>query len=135
MSLAADALRAERDVVLGLCAGLSDADWKADSGCPGWSVHDVVAHLGALYWLAADRSRLPDSGDLGVEAANDFQVSHRRSLSPAAVLADYAEASGAAVAVLATFDGQVAELPLGDLGTYPLTTLPAAYCFDHYLHI
>lgn len=135
MSVAVDALRAERDLVLGICAGLSDADWKADSGCPGWSVQDVISHLGALYWLVADRSRLADSGDLGAEAAGDFQVRHRRNLSAAAVAADYAEASEAALAVLDTFDGQHDEIPLGDLGTYQLTTLPAAFGFDHYLHI
>lgn len=135
MSVAVDALRAEQDVVLGLCGGFSDADRKADSGCPGWSAQDVISHLGALYWLVADRSRLADSGDLGAEAAGDFQVRHRRHLSAAAVTADYAEASEAALAVLETFDGQHDEIALGDLGTYQLTMLPAAFGFDHYLHI
>jgi hypothetical protein len=40
-------LEADRLALLEICAGLTDADWKADSGCAGWSVQDVVAHLGA----------------------------------------------------------------------------------------
>jgi hypothetical protein len=28
-----------------------------------------------------------------------------------------------------------AEVPLGDLGTYPVSMLPKAFCFDHYLHL
>ena len=42
-----EALQEEREVVLGICARLSEADWAAESGCPGWSVKDVISHLGA----------------------------------------------------------------------------------------
>jgi uncharacterized protein (TIGR03083 family) len=43
---AVGALRADRDAILELGAGLTGADWAAASGCPGWSAKDVVAHLG-----------------------------------------------------------------------------------------
>ena len=45
------ALRADRDAILELGTGLTEADWAAASGCPGWSAKDVVAHLGALLRL------------------------------------------------------------------------------------
>ena len=54
-----EALQEEREVVLGICAGLSEADWAAESGCPGWSVKDVVSHLGAGYWMVADPPSRP----------------------------------------------------------------------------
>ena len=54
-----EALQAEREVVLGICAGLSEADWAAESGCAGWSVQDVISHLGAAYWMVADPSSRP----------------------------------------------------------------------------
>jgi uncharacterized protein (TIGR03083 family) len=135
MTKATDALSADRDVVLGICASLDDAGWKAPSGCPGWSVQDVVSHLGALFWAAVDRKHLPDAGDRLIEQAGDFQVENRRHISAAEITADYEAVSARALDALASWDGLDQQVPLGDLGTYPLDTLPTAFCFDHYVHI
>lgn len=35
--------------------GLSDADWMKDTGCPGWTVKDHVAHVASLEVLLAGR--------------------------------------------------------------------------------
>jgi uncharacterized protein (TIGR03083 family) len=135
MAKSIDALGADRAALLDICARLDEAGWKADSGCPDWSVQDVVAHLGALFWALVDPTQLPDVTGLPTEQAQDVFVESRRGLSPAQVLADYASVSAQALEVLATFDGQDTPLPLGDLGTYPLSALPTAYNFDHYVHI
>ena len=45
---AIDALHAEREAMLKIGTGLTDAEWAAASGCPGWSVKDVLAHLEQL---------------------------------------------------------------------------------------
>jgi uncharacterized protein (TIGR03083 family) len=135
MTKAAEALSADRDVVLGICAGLDGAGWTAPSGCPGWTVQDVVSHLGALFWAAVDRGHLPDAGGRPTEQAGDFHVESRRHLSPAEIAADYESISARALDVLASWADLDMAVPLGDLGTYPLSTLPAAYCFDHYVHI
>jgi uncharacterized protein (TIGR03083 family) len=135
MTKAIDALAADRAVLLDICARLEERDWKSDSGCPGWSVLDVVAHLGALFWAVVDPTQLPDVAGLPTEQAQDTYVESRRGLSPAQVVADYAAVSAQALELLATFDGQDAEIPLGDLGTYPLSVIPTAYSFDHYVHI
>ena len=132
---AADALRADRAALLDICAGLSDADWKAESGCPGWSVQDVVAHMGALYWLMVDGSKLPDTTGLPTEQAQDVNVEARRSWSSSQVVEDYALVSEQAIEMCAGFEQQDFLLPLGDLGTYPASVLPNAYAFDHYTHI
>ncbi len=135
MSMAIESLRAERGVLLDLCAGLDDATWKSPSGCPGWSVQDVVAHMGALYWLVVDRTVLPDVSGVPTERAQDVLVESRRSLPAATVLEDYASVSASAIAALAELEPLDFEVPLGDLGTYPVGVLPTSFAFDHYTHI
>jgi uncharacterized protein (TIGR03083 family) len=135
MSKVTDGLEADRAALLEICAGLGEADWRAESGCPGWTVRDVVAHMGALYWLIVDRTKLPDVADLPTERAMDVYVSDRGWMTPEQVRADYESVSTAALPVLASLDGQDFEIPLGDLGTYPAGTVPTAYSFDHYVHI
>ncbi len=134
-SAAIKALEADRVALLEICAGLTDADWKAESGCAGWSVQDVVAHLGALFWLVVDPSTLPDAGGLPTERAQDVYVEARRSLGPAQILADYETVSAEGIERLTGLDSQDFELALEDFGTYPASVLPNAYCFDHYTHI
>ena len=129
-----EALRAERDVVLGICAGLSEPDWAAGSGCPGWSVQDVISHLGAGYWMVADPSSRPGGPGLLFERGQDALIAARRVLSPAETVADYEDVSTKAIEILAGLLGNDNEVPLGDLGTYPAGILPTAFCFDHYAH-
>jgi uncharacterized protein (TIGR03083 family) len=135
MSLATEGLEADRAALLAIFAGLTEADWQAQSGCAGWTVQDVVAHMGALFWVVVDRKRLPDVSGLPTEQAQEVYVAARRALSAAEVAADYESVSAAAMPILASLDGQTFELPLGDLGTYPATLVPTAYNFDHFVHI
>lgn len=135
MTDAIDALAADRAALLEICAGLRDGDWKAGSGCAGWSVQDVVAHMGALFQLVVDPSVLPDAQGILTERAQDVYVESRRGLAPAEVVAHYTEVSEKALGVLRDLAQADFKLPLGDLGTYPASVLPLAYCFDHYTHI
>ncbi len=130
-----EALGADRAELLGICAGLDAAGWAAPSGCPGWSVTDLVAHMGALFWAAVDPAVLPDISGLGTEAAQEVYVDSRRSLTGEEVLDDYATVSEKALTVLAGLAAADFEMPVGDLGTYQARILPAAFCFDHYTHI
>src|SRR5215472_15018637 len=135
MNQALEAVRADRAALLEICAGLTAADWQAPSGCAGWSVQDLVAHLGALFWAVVDPARLPGTEGMPTEHAQELLVRSRRDLTADAVLADYEQVSDVAVQRL----GEVAALdftiPLGDLGTYPAAVLPSAFSFDHYTHI
>jgi uncharacterized protein (TIGR03083 family) len=132
---AIDALRADRDALLNLCDGLPDPDWKLDSGCPGWSVQDVVAHLGAGFWVLVDPSALPGTAGLPTERAQDVYVEARRSWSTERVLDDYRTVSATAIEQLTALDGKDFEVPLGDLGTYHISLIANAFAFDHYTHI
>jgi uncharacterized protein (TIGR03083 family) len=113
------ALSADREALLEICAALSATEWAAGSGCPGWSVQDVVAHVGALFWAVVDPSTLPDVADLPTERAQDVFVEQRRSWTAAQVLADYKSVSTQALAALEGLADQDFSVPLGDLGTYP----------------
>ena len=137
-SNAVAALRADRLALLEICDGLSAADWQAESGCPGWSVKDLIAHLAITCWMVVDRSRLPDVSDimaLPVEEGQNVWVRSRRNWDAARVRADYEEVSERAAVGLAGLAGMDGELPLGGLGTYPARLAPTAWTFDHYTHI
>jgi uncharacterized protein (TIGR03083 family) len=135
MSRFTDALSADREALIRICTSLDTEDWGQQSGCPGWSVKDVVSHMGSLYWVVVDPSTLPDTTAVGTEEGQELVVESRRSMSPAQVLDDYSTISEKAIAVLETFEGVDVDMPLGDLGTYPVSILPTAFCFDHFTHI
>jgi uncharacterized protein (TIGR03083 family) len=130
-----EALRADREVLLEIGAQLGPSEWKAPSGCPGWSVQDLFAHVGALFWMVVDGSQLPDTAGLPTERAQDVLVEARRSWDAERVLADYTEISTKAIDALAGLAAGDFEMSLGDLGTYPAAVLPNAYAFDHFTHI
>jgi uncharacterized protein (TIGR03083 family) len=129
------ALRADRDALLEICEQLDDADWKAESGCAGWSVQDVVAHMGALYWIVVDPTQRPDTAGIGTEAGEELVVQSRRSWPADRVVHDYADVSAKALDALSGVLEQDFELPLGDLGTYHASQLALPYAFDHFTHI
>jgi len=134
-SSAIKAIEADRTTLLALCRDLDDSVWAKDSGCPGWTVQDLVSHMACSFWLAVDMSKLPDSAGLPAERAADLYVESRRSMTPAETLADYESASARGLELLAAVQSQDVEVPLGDVGTYPASLVPTAYAFEHYVHI
>jgi uncharacterized protein (TIGR03083 family) len=133
---AIDAIRAERAALIGICTGLTAEQWRAPSGCAGWTVQDLVTHLGNLFWLVVDGSHLPDTSAVPTERAQEIGVEARRGLSAAAVLADYEQVSETGLTKLAELAALDVEVPLGeDFGTYSTRIAPCAYVFDHYIHI
>ena len=132
---AIDALQADRDEVLGLCKALDPATFAAPSGCEGWTVKDVIAHMGVLFQMVVDPSALEATSGQPTERAQDLLVESRRSWTVEAVVDDYETVSAEAIERLAGLEGQDFELNLGDLGTYPADLLVNAYATDHYLHI
>ena len=59
MTDAIRALRADRTALLEICSGLREDDWQADSGCAGWTIKDIVAHLGAAVLVGRRTVRPP----------------------------------------------------------------------------
>jgi uncharacterized protein (TIGR03083 family) len=136
MNPAIEAVRADRDALVEICSSLGGSDWAAPSGCEGWSVKDLVAHLGTLFWAVVDISQLPDVAGMTLEHAMDAMVQSRRGLSAAEVLADYAQVSETGLQRLAEVAEWDMELPITeDAGTYPAHVWVKAYNFDHFTHI
>jgi uncharacterized protein (TIGR03083 family) len=134
-SSALKAIKADRDALLTLCRAVDDSVWSQHTGCPGWTVQDLVSHMACSFWLAVDMSKLPDSAGLPAERAADLYVASRRSMTPAEILADYETASARGLELLAAIESQDVEVPLGDVGTYPASVVPTAFAFEHYVHI
>src|SRR5262249_36498306 len=131
-----DAVAADRAALIGVCRGLTAEQWRAPSGCAGWTVQDLVTHMGNLFWLVVDGAQLPDTSGIPTERAQEIGVEARRDLSAAAVLADYEKVSEVGMTRLAELAALDAELPLGDdFGTYSTRVIPCGYAFDHYTHI
>ena len=135
MSNALKAIETDREALLALCQQLDDSVWTKDSGCPGWTVQDLLSHMACSFWLAVDMSNLPNSAGLPAERAADLYVESRRSMTPAEVVADYESVSSRGLELLAAVQGQDVDVPLNDVGTYPASVVPAAYAFEHYVHI
>jgi uncharacterized protein (TIGR03083 family) len=135
MSSAIEAIGLDRKALLALCAQMPDSVWAKDSGCPGWSVQDLVSHMACSFWLAVDPSKLPDPGGLPAERAADLYVESRRSMTPAEVMADYESVSLRGLEVLAATEGLDVDVPLGDVGTYPASVVPTAFAFEAYVHL
>ena len=130
-----DSVRADRDALLELLSTMPLPLWEAPSGCPGWTVKDLLAHLDAMYWRLVDRSQLPDSRGLPTERAADRDVASRATWDPSRLLADYVEVSDRALSALELLRTVDDPVPLGDLGTFPASMLADGYAFDHYIHI
>lgn len=134
----AGALEAERDLCVIYLHSLSDEEWEMPSLCEGWTVKDVVGHMGALSkglftpWVIG----LVFSADL--EEHNDRDVDKRRSWVPAKVLAEYEKWSKPAGKVLKALQmpgvGSV-KLRMAEAGWYPGKFLASAITFDTGLHL
>ena len=132
------AFKAERADMLAFCAGLEPAEWRMDSRAPGWRIHDVVAHMGtgcrAMFGTAV--AKMMRTND--IEAANDQMVDTRRDRSAPDVLAEYRRWSGVAAAILPVMARRPlggVQMPLAELGRFPLRVLTGAMVFDHHTHL
>ncbi len=142
MSKAASAaLRAHHEqVVAPLVHDLTPDEWAATSGCTGWRVQEVVAHMGAAFKLYVEPDAPVEGAEVPTqaEAAMEALVTPRRDWSWQDVLAEYDRYRDGA---LAAFDAIQEEptastvIPLADLGSYPMHLLAEAFCFDHWCHV
>lgn len=130
------ALAGERREVLALGRTLTPDEWALPSGCAGWSVQDVFAHLSALFHPAVSTVKAFLGPD--IERANDVLVEERSSWSPVRQLDEYERWSGRAVRILFGLQHRpvsAVPVPLGDLGRHPAHFLADAAAFDHYVHL
>ncbi|MFM8598505.1 MAG: maleylpyruvate isomerase family mycothiol-dependent enzyme [Mycobacterium sp.] len=107
-------LFASWDSLDALLSGLSDDDWRRPTSLPGWTVHDVVAHIvGAEMMLSGVPT--PESGATVAErdhvrneigALNERWIEHLRDESPAQLLATFREVIAGRRAALSAMDAR-----------------------------
>ncbi len=132
------AFRSSRAEVLEFCASLGPADWRMDSRAAGWSIHDVVAHMAAGAHALFGPAAVKVMRGNDIERLNDEMVADRRSWPAGRVLTEFRRWTGAFAAVMGpagrTRLGRV-ELPLAELGRFPIRLLLSALTFDTYTHL
>lgn len=130
------AVHEERRALIADLAVLPEGAWQSPSLCPGWTVHDVVAHLvdtalttrlGFLRGMLAARFDFDRSNNAGIrkcrgnspaETLSAFRaVEHRTSGPPA---------PRATRLVEAVVHGEDIRRPLGIVRTYPLDAVTGA---------
>lgn len=132
------AFRAQRADVLAFCESLAPADWRMNSLAPGWSITDVVAHMGSGCHAMFNRQALKIIRGDDVEQLNEEFVAAGRDRPPVEVLAEYRRWSRVFGAVVpAAVRGPMGrlEMPLADLGRFPARLLVSALVFDHHTHL
>ena len=131
-------LRDERGAVLDLCRTLTPAEWATASDCAGWSVQDVVAHMGAAFHGFFTPWLLRVMRTSSIERSNDGDVESRRGREPARVLREYEAWGGRVLGIMPLTQRpplRGLRLPLGDIGRYPMGLLASALAFDHHVHL
>jgi uncharacterized protein (TIGR03083 family) len=132
------ALAAGHDANVTYLSGLSDADWAKPSRCEGWTVKDVVAHMGAAYhgtftpWFV----KLMLGKD--IERANDADAAKRKDWPGSKVLAEYSTWGKRFRPMAAALQAPgLRSLPIkvSEIGSYPAAVLTSAFVFDHTLHV
>ena len=101
-------LFASWDAIDALLAGLSDQDWQTPTALPGWTVHDVVAHIVGTEMMLAGTPTPKADGDVtgrehvhnDIGALNERWVDHLRADSPAELLAKFRDITARRKAML-----------------------------------
>jgi uncharacterized protein (TIGR03083 family) len=134
-----DAIRRERESVLAYCSDLTDEEWRTPSAAAGWTVQDVVAHLGANARALFGPDGLALMRTDSVEQIAEAAVEKRRDWPSKKVLEEYARWSSrqAGLArVIAQTPASRLPIPLGELGKYPAgMLLTGAMVFDQHTHL
>jgi uncharacterized protein (TIGR03083 family) len=100
-------VRAELAVFAELLRELEPDDWARPTACPGWTVHDVVAHVTGQSEGMARPGRMirrirrarREGGTVGIlDRQNQYQVDDRAGLTAAELTAEFVRWGGKAVA-------------------------------------
>jgi hypothetical protein len=144
MSLAGiSGMRAAAGDLMEVARDLNEGEWHTPSAAVGWSVQDVVSHVGCLLEVlqAAVRGEaVPDSAvpDSGIEPLNEVMVAGRRDWDTARTLNNVEKQLEQAITLFTPLQEPPmasVETPMLDLGTYPLHAIADMFTFDMTTHL
>jgi uncharacterized protein (TIGR03083 family) len=118
--------------------GLDDTEWQTPSAAAGWSVRDVISHIGCLLELLQAAVRGEAVPDSGIEPLNDAMVAERRSWDNTRILENVQKQLEQAIATFIPLQDEPnasVEAPMLDLGTYPLHGIADMFTFDMTTHL
>lgn len=114
-------------------------EWAMPSGCDGWTVRDLVAHMSSNYKEVVEPSPPPaEPIDLPAERMMDLLIEPRADWTNEQVRDEYLAYCDGAVAAMAALQEEPSAstvIPIADLGSYPMNQLADAFAFDHYCHL
>jgi uncharacterized protein (TIGR03083 family) len=130
------------DDFLDLVTPLSQAEWDAPTALPGWSVGDIVAHVGWIEGLLMGETDPPHEPDWAAlpHAVTDFgriteiPVDMRRSWTREAVLIELSERISRRAAELAAGPHDASLEVMGPLGRAPLGIVLRMRTLDTWVH-
>ncbi|MGQ0466666.1 MAG: maleylpyruvate isomerase family mycothiol-dependent enzyme [Sporichthyaceae bacterium] len=131
------AYKADRTDIVALLRDLSEDEWARPSRCEGWTVQDVVSHMGAAAHGTFGLLIVKLALGKDIEEANDADSAKRKTWAPAKVRKEYENWSKRLPPVQALLQKPpLRKLPIkvAEVGTYPAYLLTSAFVFDHGLH-
>lgn len=121
---------------------LTQEEMQRDSACEGWTVKDLVAHAGSNYQAVveppAPSDPPSDSPPMLAEEVMSMLVDARRGWTAQQVLDElnsFEPGWSAALEALQNEPTASVEVPMSELGTYPLHSLADAFAFDIACHL
>lgn len=136
------AWRSASEDFIDLVTGLSQEEWDAPTALPGWSVGDIVAHVGWIEGMLIGEFDPPHEPDWSAlpHVANDFgrvteiPVDLRRSWTREAVLVELADRVARRTHELESGARDATVEVMGPLGTAPLGRVLRMRTLDTWVH-
>jgi uncharacterized protein (TIGR03083 family) len=131
-------MRAAGEDLLEVAAALTPAQWDTESAATGWSVKDVLIHVGTALEFVQAVVGGAEAPPLGTEELNDIVVAEHRDWTTAATLELLRTQIPAAIDTFATLQAEPmasTQTQILDLGTYPLHAITDMFTFDLVTHL
>ena len=131
-------MRCAADDIVAVGSGLSESEWQTPSAAVGWTVRDVVNHVGALLELLQAAVRGEAVPESGIEAINDAMVAQRHDWDAARTLDNLHKQLEQAEPVFSSLQEEPmasVQTPMLDLGTYPIHAIADMFTFDMTTHL
>jgi uncharacterized protein (TIGR03083 family) len=131
-------MRAAGDDLLEVAAALTPAQWDTESAATGWSVKDVLIHVGTALEFVQAVVGGAESPPMGTEELNDIVVAEHRDWTAAAIFERLQKQIPAAIETFAALQADPVastQTQILDLGTYPLHAISDMFTFDLVTHL